>query len=157
MIPEYKLFHGAAICALIDQSPYEISIGPMSTDGRLGFYVVNRRVGLYIKHSTARLTPWPFAFSHQNIGQLRELDDCCAVVFVALVCGSNGIVCLELSELRTVAAFRDEEQPWLRVARRPGSMFSVSGNLGSLGSKKRDGFADIFGHSAWNVNSSPNL
>lgn len=78
MIPEYRLFHGAAICALIDQSPFELAISHLGADGRLGFYILNRRVGLYVKHSTARLTPWQFSFSGQNIEQLRELRSRCA-------------------------------------------------------------------------------
>ncbi len=151
MIPEYRLFHGAAICALIDQSPLELTIRNLGADGRLGFYIVNQCVGLYIKHSTARLTPWQFSFSAQNTEQFQELRSRCVASFVALVCGWNGIVCLELSELKIVTAIDGEEQPWLRVSRRPGSMFSVSGDLGSLKTKKREGFADFFRNPVWHA------
>jgi len=149
MIPEYRLFHGAAICALIDQSPFGLAISHLGADGRLGFYILNQRVGIYVKHSTARLTPWQFSFSGQNVEQFRDLRSRCAATFVALVCGWNGIVCLELSELKVIAAIDDDEQPWIRVARRPGSMFGVSGDLGTLKAKKRDGFADLFRHPVW--------
>ncbi|ERI13742.1 hypothetical protein O206_23395 [Ochrobactrum sp. EGD-AQ16] len=149
MIPEYRLFHGAAICALIDQSPFELAITHLGADGRLGFYILNQRIGIYIKHSTARLTPWQFSFSGQNIHQFRELRSRCISTFVVLVCGWNGIVCLDESELKTVASTDDNEQPWIRVTRRPRGMFGVSGDLGSLKAKKRDGFADLFRYPVW--------
>ncbi|WP_143088031.1 hypothetical protein [Nitratireductor indicus] len=149
MIPEYRLFHGAAICALIDQSPFGLTIGHLGADGRSGFYIINQIVGLYIKHSTARLTPWQFSFTGQNIEQFLELRSCCREVFVALVCGWNGIVCLDLSELKAVAAVDGTELPWVRVTRRPKSMFTVSGDFGVLKTKKRDGFIDLFRHPVW--------
>lgn len=139
MIPDYKLYHGAVLAEIIDRHTRAVTIGELVEEGRLSSYILNGKVGLQIKHSTQRLHPWQFTFTKSNMRELLDLQQNYEAVFIALVCHTDGMVCLTLDELTEVLVAGESEQAWVRVDRRKGEWYSVSGGGGDLPSKKPKG------------------
>lgn len=136
MIPEYKLYHGAVLADIVDKAQGEVSFREVVDDGRLLNYVVNDRVGLQIKYSTARLRPWHFSFSSAHIEQLRALTKEFPRTFVVLVCRTDGFVSIPAVPLLTFLA-KGAGSAWLRVDRKKREMYRVFGPAGDYGSKMR--------------------
>lgn len=127
MIPEYKLYHGAVLAELVQRSSVPVQIDELSEAGRLSSYIIDSFVGLQIKHATQRLHPWAFTFTAKNIEELIELRSTFPRVFIVLVCHTDGMVCLELSDFLSVLGTGETEQRWLRVDRKRGKWYDVSG------------------------------
>ena len=143
MIPEYKLYHGAAIAELVHELLSPVSIDELNESGRLSSYVLNSRVGLQIKHSTQRLTPWSFTFTPYNMSELLALRARFDAVFVVFVCETQGMACLSIEELLSVSDVGQSEQVWIRIERRRGKWFQVHGANGPLSTKKPNGLDQL--------------
>lgn len=127
MIPEYKLYHGAVLAELVHRAAVPLQIDELSEEGRLSSYILDSLIGLQVKHSTARMRPWQFTFTRQNISELLDLRHSFAQVFVVLVCRTDGMVCLELSDFIRVMGSGESDQGWIRVDRPRGKWYEVSG------------------------------
>lgn len=125
MIREIEHYHGAILARLVRAARDDLATISLTSSGRSS-YVVGGTVGLYVKHSTSRLTPWSFSFQRDHQLELRSLSESCAAVFVVLVCGSDGIVCLSASELARI--FDSEHQPaeWVKASRRKREKYLVT-------------------------------
>lgn len=134
MISELELYHGAALARLI-HSEHELDLTLYPGPGNKAAYVVNRRVGLYIKHSRNRMSPWTFTFLRSHQDEIDEMKSVLEDVFIALVCNDDGIVCLSYDQLRQVADGEHGDDEWVRAARRPREMYTVTGSDGRLSSK----------------------
>ena len=143
MISEYKLYHGAVLAELVSQSTGSISVDELHKDGRLSFYIINGKLGLYVKYCTNRLHPWQFTLSKANVAQLYSLRQRVSDVFLLLVCHTDGIVALTLSEIMEVIAAGASDQAWIRVDRRRREWYSVSGAAGELSGKRPHGIGKI--------------
>lgn len=138
MIPEYKRYQGAVLAEIVDGYPGAVSIQEWPGTGRLSCYVLNNSIGLHIKHSGARLRPWLFTFTQANFESIEMLGSKCQEVFVVLVCWHDGMVCLTGAEFRSMVA-EDAERAWVRVERRKGEWYTVSGPLLVLDGRKPNG------------------
>ncbi len=143
MIPEYKLFHGAVLSELIDKSLQDLSIGELHENGRLFSYTLNGEIGIQIKHSSKRLSPWQFTFTRQNAAELFELRKRFNAVFGVFVCGTVGFVALTLDEMVQLMSVNESNQAFIRVQRNRGSWFSVTGSGGKLQNKKPSGIIAV--------------
>lgn len=143
MIPDYKFYHGAALGELIDISPVDIIVGELREQGRLGSYILDNRIGMHVKHSTARLTPWQFTLTLSNMADCAELRRRFQTVFVVFVCGSDGIVALDLFEVVSLINGASGDQAWLRIERRRGKWYSVYGVAGNEPIKKPRGLSSV--------------
>jgi hypothetical protein len=143
MIPDYKLYHGAVLAELIDRAKQTVSIQELIEEGRLSSYVINSKVGVYVKHSAARMPPWQFTFSKANALALVQLRARAPRVFVVLVCWLDGMVCLSLEELALVLDTGKSQQAWIRAERRKSEWYSVSGAASGLPYKKPQGLAQL--------------
>jgi hypothetical protein len=67
MITEFEFFHGAVFSRILHGAKTEVRLSAYRDDDN-ATYVINDKVGLYIKYSTKRLTPWRFSFlkKHQE-------------------------------------------------------------------------------------------
>lgn len=140
MIKEFEYFHGAAILGVIKSSPISLSIAPL--DGfENSAYLINDKVGLYIKYSRKRLSPWGFSFQKNHQETIALLKECYGEVIVLLVCNDDGIVGLNYSDLSRVLDSKIEEIEWLRASRTKGKMYQITGSDGKLDFKiGRDDF-----------------
>src|SRR5262245_12378703 len=143
MIPDYKLYQGAVLAELVDEAKQAVKVRELVEEGRLHSYVINERIGMHIKHSSARLPPWQFTFTAANGQSLLELRTAFSAVFVVLVCWLDGMVCLSLDELREIVADNHVPQGWVRAERRRNEWYAVSGSRALLPYKKPQGLGPL--------------
>lgn len=127
MIGEKEAAHGAALARLIQNAGSAVTIESWSTVSRSA-YVVNDRVGLYMKYSTKRLSPWTFEFAPEHALELDGLRQVVDTVWLVLVCGPVGVVSENWDVVRDrTLATRDDGSFSLSISRRPGQKFRLSG------------------------------
>ena len=130
MLRDFELHHGAVLARLIHgDTPVSLTLYPTPSNSS---YVINGHIGLYIKYSTKRMTPWNFSFAKAHQDEIKKMKEELGEVFVVLVCESDGLVTLSYEELKKVLDENHEETEWIRVARRPREKYSVSGTDGKL-------------------------
>lgn len=130
MIKEFEFYHGAVLTKIV-QSDRKVSISAYPNSSRCS-YVIDGSTGLYIKHSTNRLTPWGFSFAKIHQDEIKSMADSLDKVFVALVCGKDGIACLSFEELKIVLDDDHGDHEWVRVSRRPREKYAVKGSNGKM-------------------------
>jgi hypothetical protein len=140
MTSDYKLYQGAVFTELFDEVD-SLSIRVVRDEGRLGTYIINDRIGLFIKHSAVRMSPWQFTFSKANALTLMELRKQAPKVFLVFVCWLDGMMCATLDEVTTILGAGVSEQAWVRIERRKKQWYSVSGGAGELPYKKPRGLS----------------
>jgi hypothetical protein len=143
MLDEYEFYQGAVIRQLIVESEYSLMFRPYVREGRISAFVVNSRVGVYIKHSSKRMSPWRFSFSIEQAADLLDLAVKFPTSFVVLVCESDGLVTLDCLRLHEIVSFQETENAWVRVERPPRAQYDVGGNKGDLGNKLPKGLGPI--------------
>lgn len=130
MIKEFEFYHGAVL-AKVAQSNKKISISSYPTPSRCS-YVINGSIGIYIKHSSNRLTPWGFSFAKSHQDEIKDMADNLDKVFVVLVCGKDGVACLSFDELKAVLDDEHSDHEWVRASRRPREKYAIKGSNGKL-------------------------
>jgi hypothetical protein len=129
-VAEYKRYHGLVLAELVQQMDRPVMIHELSESGRLSSYLIDDRVGLYVKHSTNRMGPWQFTFTASNLAELNELQGRTNRVFITLVCGTEGLVTLSIAEFMGLVVVLNCKQAWVRASKRPGRWFGLSGSMG---------------------------
>ena len=125
-----SFFHGAVLIRVIRHESFRSVKVCQENDCS---YLVNGMSGIYIKYSQKRLSPWSFTFSEEHVGGVEELNRKLSNVFVTLVCGEDGICCLEWEEFATVISTESTTYPkWISVSRMKGEKYSVWGRDGVL-------------------------
>jgi hypothetical protein len=134
MIKEFEFYHGAVLSKLIHYSINNVTLGIYPSPSNAS-YILNGNTGLYIKHSTKRMSPWRFSFQklHQDeiLKMKSELDN----VFVILVCGEDGMVTLNFQELKAILDETHEEIEWISASRNPNKEYTIKGSNGGLNHK----------------------
>lgn len=132
MINEFEFFHGAALITISQASKKPITIESLTGAYENSAYVLNNSMGLYIKHSKKRLSPWIFTFHKKHQDTIKELNDIYGKSVLLLVCNSDGIVGLDFQELKKVLDNNHTEIEWIRVDRTKGKLYKVTGSDGAL-------------------------
>jgi hypothetical protein len=143
MTPEYQFYHGALLHEIVLSAGCEIRIMLRDFHGRPDAFVINGKIGLLIKHSSARLTPWLFTFAKENVAELLSLRAETKVCFIGLVCDEDGFVCVRDSQLIGILMPGPSELVSVRVDRRPRRMYRVSSSGNSIDGKLAKGVHDI--------------
>ena len=134
MISEYKKYHGTVFTELTEKSTTPIQIESLKGNYENSAYVVNNKVGVYIKYSTSRLSPWKFSFQKKHQDTILELRNILDRVMLILICGDDGIVGLSWESLKQVLNDEHEAIEWIRVSRPKGANYRVFGSDGKLNS-----------------------
>lgn len=130
MINEFDFYHGAALCKLVHNNRINTIITfPTSSNSS---YVANENIGIYIKYSTKRLSPWRFTFAREHQDEINDMKEILGKVYVLLVCYKDGIACLDFDELKAVLNYEHEQTEWISVSRRHREKYSVKGSDGKL-------------------------
>ncbi|OGH15234.1 MAG: hypothetical protein A2860_03695 [Candidatus Levybacteria bacterium RIFCSPHIGHO2_01_FULL_37_33] len=130
MIKEFEFFHGAALCQLVhNKKVYSIVTYPTADNAS---YVINSGVGVYIKYSKKRLSPWRFTFKKEHQDEILEMKKRFGTVYVILVCNDDGIACLDYTELKKILDYLHEEAEWIAVYRSKREKYSIKGSDGKL-------------------------
>jgi len=143
MIPEYQFCHGALLHELVVEAGYELRIALRDFHGRPDAFLIDGEVGVLIKHSSARLTPWLFTFAREHIAELQNLRTHAKVCFICLVCGEDGFVCVRDSDFVEILSPTGTDVVSVRVDRRPRKMYGVSSSGNALNRKVAKGVQEI--------------
>lgn len=134
MIKEFEFYHGAVLVTLLHGSDQSISIDLFPSESNAS-YIVNKNIGLFIKHSTKRMSPWSFSFTQKHQDEILEMKNKLGEVFLLLVCGEDGIVVLNFNESKKILNDAHDPVEWVSVSRNKKAMYAVKGSDGSLGYK----------------------
>jgi hypothetical protein len=143
MINEFEYYHGVALRDIIVTSKVGISIETKNFFGRVNSYLLNGRVGIYIKHSSKRLSPWQYSFSVANLQELLELRRAAKSVWLIFICGPDGLVAVSLRDFVSITETRPGGVAPIRIDRGRNKMYRVSGNAGALPFRKARGVVPI--------------
>jgi hypothetical protein len=130
MIRDVEFFHGAALVRLV-RSGQRLAISPFNGWSNAS-YVVNDRCGLYLKHSSSRMSPWGFTFRRDHQHEIDEMHRLTGYVVVGLICNDDGVVGLDYIEFRTVLDTNHEAAEGIGISRKPRGMYMVKGRDGEL-------------------------
>lgn len=146
MISDYQFYHGALLREIIVKSRRDVRIALRDFHGRPDAYLIGGSIGLLIKHSGARLTPWTFTFMKEHLAELREMRAVTKVCFIGLVCNEDGFVCVRDVDLMGILlreAVPDTDALSVRVDRRVGRMYRVSSSGHEIDRRLARGVHDI--------------
>jgi len=144
MSKDYEKYHGTVIRSLVTHLPKGAHIQCKDIHGIANCFQVNQTIGLLIKHSSKRLTPWIFSFTEDNLAELQLLSELSKATFVALVCGWDGFLILSEAELEELADRKNAESSLsIHVKRGKRKMYSVGGRK-KLKRQKQKGFSQDF-------------
>lgn len=125
MNKEFEFYHGVVFTRLIHQADLDFNLKSYSKTSNAS-YVINRQVGLYIKHSAKRITPWTFNMQVEHKMEFNEMTENLKQVFLILVCGDDGIVTLHSDDLWAIVS-KDLQSEWISIGRTPRKEYSVKG------------------------------
>ena len=131
MIREFEFFHGLVLARILHGTQRPLTVRPFHLDSNAS-YVVNDAVGIYIKYSAKRLTPWRFTFKKEHQAEIDLMRSEFANVFLLLVCNDDGVVCLDYSELRQILDDQNDPIEWISATRHKRQMYAVKGSNGKL-------------------------
>ncbi len=134
MIKEFEFYHGVTFTKLIHSSIGKVSIRPFPTDGNSS-YILNENIGLYIKYSSKRMTPWRFSMQKDHQDELLLMKNNLSEVFLLLVCGEDGIVTLSFDEVKQILNDAHGDVEWISASRNPRKEYTIKGSDGKLGRK----------------------
>ena len=126
---DYTFFHGNALVRLV-QDPRTHGIELYHGNN---CYLVNKKTGIYLKHSTKRISPWQFTFLPEHLSEIVSIEHESKSLFLVLICNDDGICCLNFQEIAQLILVGNMDQTKsIRVSRSPHEKYAVSGTDGKL-------------------------
>jgi hypothetical protein len=134
MLKEFEYYHGVVFTQLIHCAKDSLNLKAYRIGGNAS-YVINNKIGIYIKHSAKRLSPWRFSFlvDHQN--EIKAMQGEFEKFFLLLVCGDDGIVSISYDQLKQIL---DEDHgliEWISAIRSRRKEYTIKGSDGKLAKK----------------------
>ncbi|WP_339028961.1 hypothetical protein WI604_30235 [Bradyrhizobium symbiodeficiens] len=145
MLDDYEFYQGVVLRQLVVENDYSLSVSfrPFVREGRINAFVMNGRVGVYMKHSSKRMSPWRFTFTIEQAADLLDLEHKFPDSFMVFVCGTDGLVTLSFADLHNIVSFQESENAWVSISRPPRTQYEIAGNRGELGYKVSRGIGTI--------------
>lgn len=126
---DYTFFHGHVLVRLI-QDPRTRGVELYRGNN---CYLVNKKSGIYLKHSTKRISPWQFTFLPEHLHEIADIQNGTKALFVVLICNDDGICCLDFQEVAQLILVGNMDQTKaIRVSRSIREKYSVAGTDGKL-------------------------
>ncbi len=134
MIKEFEFYHGVVLTKLVQNTKsFGVKIRPYPTDSNAS-YIVDNDIGLYVKYSSKRMSPWRFSLQRIHQQEIVKMKNDLRDVFLVLVCGEDGLVTLSYQEL--TAIWNDNKNlKWISAARSPRKEYTIKGSDGILNRK----------------------
>jgi hypothetical protein len=143
MISEAERYQGTALRQIILSAGRPVSISVADTSGRVDSFSIER-TGFQIKYSTKRLSPWNFSFTADQMFEVAGLARTFgSSVWMVLVCGVDGVVCLRAKEFLSITESRPGGVCSIRVYRNKKTMYRVCGNARELPAAKARGVDEM--------------
>ena len=105
------------------RSAYFLETGPRNGEH-------SERLGLFIKISSNRRTPWKFSFTDMHQLEISELKKNCDEVFILFAAGDDGVACINFDRLKQVLDEEYDPVEWIDIRRRPRQSYRISGSNG---------------------------
>ncbi len=134
MIKEFEFYHGTIFSKLIHYFTEGISIKQYQSSSNAS-YIFNNEIGIYIKHSTKRMSPWRYNFLKIHIDEILKISKDFEFVFILLVCEKDGVVILSLKDFKHVLDINGSDSEWISVSRLPGKEYTIKGSKSELKNK----------------------
>jgi len=134
MIGEFEFFHGVVFARMLHATQRQLSIRPYSASDNAA-YLIDGTMGIYIKYSSKRLSPWRFSFHKRHQDKISEMKRDIGEVFLLLVCNDDGVVVLTFDELKQILNEDNDTVEWISAARNRRQMYSIKGSDGKLSFK----------------------
>ncbi|HEX7026040.1 MAG TPA: hypothetical protein VF268_02275 [Gammaproteobacteria bacterium] len=131
MIKEFEFFHGLVFARILHATQRPLSLKPFKSVSNSS-YVVNDVIGIFIKYSSKRMTPWRFTFKAEHQAEIDLMRSSLKNVFLLLVCNDDGVVCLSYSELKQLLDDQHDPIEWISATRHRREMYTVKGSDGKL-------------------------
>ena len=131
MIKEFEFYHGALFSRIFHGSKSAVSVKLFESASNSS-YIVNGTVGIYVKYSSKRMTPWRFTFRKEHQNEIELMKKHCERVFLLLVCYDDGVVCLSYQELKQILDNQHDPIEWISATRHKREMYAVKGSNGEL-------------------------
>jgi hypothetical protein len=126
-IQKQEFYEGAAIHQLIRGS------NGVRVIYRSPLFIFDERLQVYLKHSTAKRSPWSFTFMPDEQTFLRGRSEMMPLV-IGLICGSDGIAALPYEGYACIVLEQNVAQS-VSCRRNHREHFEISGPSGKLPSK----------------------
>ncbi len=127
---DFEFFHGASLVRIIHDNIFD-SIKKYTNNN--SSYIINNNIGIYIKYSQKRMSPWTFSFSDIHVDEIKNMEKEFNKVYVVLVCNEDGISCLNFEEFSTVVSIENKNFPkWIKASRMRKEKYFISGSDGEL-------------------------
>ena len=126
---DFERYHGIVLRALVLECPTDgLHIKTHDAHGIVNSFLINDSVGLFLKHSSKRLSPWIFGFNNDHLTELQLLSEHSEQTFVSLVCGYDGFLTLSMEEMKELADRKKADNSLtIHVRRRKRQMYAVGG------------------------------
>ena len=85
------------------------------------------KIGIYIKFSNSRRSPWRYTFKRQHQEEINKMYHECKKIYVLLIAGNDGVVLLTYENLKKLLDENFLETEWLSVNRKYKQYFRVDG------------------------------
>lgn len=121
----------------------ELRIQLKDFHGRPDAYVINGAVGLLLKHSAKRITPWTFTFMKEHIAEFHAIRQLTKASFVGFICGDDGFVCVRDIGLVSMLTPTAGDVASVRVERRARHMYRLSSGGNDLDGKVARGVDEL--------------
>jgi len=131
VIKEFEFYHGLVFARILHGTQRPLAIMPFQSVSNAS-YVVNDAVGIYIKYSAKRMTPWRFTFKREHQEEIDLMKSQFTNVFLLLVCNDDGVVCLSYLELKQILDNQLDPIEWISATRHKRQMYAVKGSNGKL-------------------------
>lgn len=141
MIKDYEQYHGIALSRIA----HKYGKLNISTDfnNDNSSYLLNNEIGLYIKFSKKRLTPWQFSFNADHYQDILKLAENTKSGYLALVCGFDGVCCISFDDFfYLINGIERGTIKSISVARFKNQQYQVTGSDNQLKRKIADSEID---------------
>lgn len=133
---EYEFYNGVVLNRLVRKGkPIKIDIFPTSGNNS---FMINDKVGLFLKFSTKKISPWRFSFTKEHQEEMKIMRDLLENIYLILICGRDGIACIEYEELKQILDEYYEDVEWVSASRLKREQYSIKGSNGKLDFKIAD-------------------
>jgi hypothetical protein len=139
-----EFYQGVVLRQIVVNTDMFVTLQPFEKDGRINTFVVNGKIGIFIKHSAKRMSPWGFSFTLDQVAELLDLTAAFPDTFVVFVCNDDGIVTLNVSNFYEIVDLQQTDKAWVRIERPRRAQYAVSGNKAELSFKVPNGVFQVF-------------
>ena len=127
---EYERYYGTAFMELFEEATSSVRIEARNSE-RTSF-LINGKLGLYLKHSSARSNTWNFGFRENDYLAIKELKSVSKEIAFACICGFHGVCIISSKDFEKCAGYPTDFVSRITVRTKVRGSWTVTGSAGEL-------------------------